>query len=185
MLPLLFPILLRAQDSSRVRELEAEIAIAQLRVEATRFWRRILPSVHFTASLGMRDAIIYDPMTVLLPRDSYRLTLSIPLHEMLRSEEHDEATIRLRRLREEREEACRACARIQDEHDRGETLRRDELRLMRGELRVLEEILQYHELLYREGKTTFDLLARSRLQVLQTERQILHLQRPTREGSSP
>ncbi len=165
-----------AQDSLRIRVLEEEIAVAEVRLEATSFWKRALPSVHLSVSFGMKDALVFDPATSMLyPRDSYRLTISFPLHELLRSERHQEAAIRLRRLRHEQEMAQKemAVAR-QQKLDRVAAVSR-EITVLTAELHLLREIVRYNELLFREGKVPYDVLARAKLQVLQSERQILHL----------
>jgi outer membrane protein TolC len=164
------------EDSLRVKELAYDIEAAEVRVEATSLWRRILPSIHLSASFGMKDALVYDPTTsVLYPRDAYRLTISIPLHELFRSEQHQEAAIRLRRLRDEKEmtEKELAAAR-QRQLDHTAAVRR-EVTILSAELHLLREIVSYNELLFQQGKIPYDVLARARLQVLQTQRQILHL----------
>ncbi len=51
-----------------------------------------------------------------------------------------------------------------------------ELTVLTAELHLLREIVRYNEVLFQQGKVPFDILARAKLQVLQTERQILHLQ---------
>lgn len=157
--------------------LEHEIEAAEARLEATTLWRRALPSIHLSASFGMRDALVYDPATSMLyPRDSYRLTISFPLHELFRSEQHQEAAIRLRRLRYELDMARKelAVAR-QQKLDRVAAVSR-EITILTAELHLLREIVRYNELLFQEGKVAFDALTRAKLQVLQIERQILHLQ---------
>jgi outer membrane protein TolC len=171
---------LTAQDSARVSVLEHEIELARIRLEATSLWRRIIPSIHLSASFGMNNALVYDPSsTLLLPRDSYRLTISFPLHELFRTEQHDEAEVRLRRLDDELRTARKECAiaqeRTRDQADRAA----NELRVLNAELHLLREIVRYNEVLFSEGKVRFDVLTRARLQVLQAERQILHLQSGT------
>jgi outer membrane protein TolC len=168
---------LTAQDSARVSVLEHDIALAEVRLEATSFWKRVLPSIHLSASLGMKDALVYDPASsMLLPRDSYRLTFSFPLHELFRTDQHQEAAIRLRRLREEQELARKENAvEHQRKADRIAAVDRENT-ILAAELHLLREIVRYNELLFQQGKVSFDVLTRARLQVLQTERQILHLQ---------
>lgn len=164
------------QDSLRLKELAHDIELAEVRVEATSLWRRILPSIHLSASFGMKDALVYDPATsALYPRDSYRLTISFPLHELFRSEQHQEAAIRLRRLRDEKAMTEKElAAALQQKLDHAAAVRR-EVTVLTVELHLLRDIVAYSELLFQQGKISFDALARARLQVLQTERQILHL----------
>jgi outer membrane protein TolC len=164
-----------AQDSSHVKSLEHDIALAELRVQATSFWSRIRPSIHFSASFGMKDAIVYDPANTLLPRDSYRLTMSVPLHEIFRTEQHDEAAIRLRGLREDLVKARKEYALKLEQKQRRAEAMAGELQILKAELHLLREIVRYDELLYQDGSLTFDALARARLQVLQAERQILQI----------
>lgn len=165
------------QDSLRVRVLSHEIEQAEVRVAATSFWRRAMPTIHLSASFGMKDALIYDSATSMLyPRDSYRLTIGFPLHELFRSEQHQEAAIRLRRLRDEKEMAEKELAKTrQQKLDRAAGAYR-EITILTAELHLLREIVRYNEALFQQGRVTFDVLARAKLQVLQTERQILHIQ---------
>lgn len=165
-----------AQDSLRIRTLEEQIELAEVRLEATSLWKRALPTIHLSASFGMKDALVYDAASsVLYPRDSYRLTISVPLHELFRSEQHQEAAIRLRRLRDEKEMAEKELASAQlRKLSRAAAVRR-EVAILTAELYLLREIVRYDELLFQQGKIPFDILARARLQVLQTERQILRL----------
>ncbi len=166
-----------AQDSTRVKALQHEIEPAEAKVEATSLWKRALPSIHLSASFGMKDALVYDPAaSMLYPRDSYRLTISFPLHELFRSEQHQEAAMRLRRLRDELDMAQKELARTRRENLERAAAANRELTVIIAELHLLREIVRYNELLFQQGKVPFDVLARAKLQVLQTERQILHIQ---------
>ncbi len=166
-----------AQDSLRVMILSHEIEAAEVRVEATSFWHRAMPSIHLSASFGMKDALVYDPATSMpYPRDSYRLTISFPLHELFRSEQHQEAAIRLRRLRDEKNMAEKELGAARQEKLERAVRAQREVMVLTAELHLLREIVRFHEALFQQGKVPFDILARARLQVLQTERQILRFQ---------
>jgi hypothetical protein len=164
-----------AQESPEVERLEEEMHLAESRIRALSFWMRLRPTLTFTAGLGLNNALIYDPSSaMLLPRDSYRLTLSIPLHEIWTGEKETEAVIRqkillteLRGMREKRDCEMEARNRRRRELEQ-------ELKVLRSELSLLRDIVRYNELLYRDGSLTFDALARARLQVLGAERQLLH-----------
>lgn len=166
-----------AQGSLRVRALTHEIEAAEVRVEATSLWKRALPSIHLSASFGMKDALVYDPATSMLyPRDSYRLTINFPLHELFRSDQHQEAAIRLRRLRDEKAMAEKELAAARQEKLERAARAQREIMVLTAELHLLREIVRFHEALFQQGKVPFDVLARAKLQVLQTERQILQFQ---------
>ncbi len=166
-----------AQDSLRVRVLSHQIEEAEVRVEATSFWRRMIPTIHLSASFGMKDALVYDPATSMLyPRDSYRLTIGFPLHELFRSEQHQEAVIRLRRLRDEKEMAEQELAKTRQQELHRAAGAQREITILTAELHLLREIVRYNEALFQQGRVPFDVLARAKLQVLQTERQILYIQ---------
>jgi hypothetical protein len=78
-------------DSMALSLLEIDIGKAEEKVTSTRFWRRLIPQVHLSASFGIRDLVFVDPASFipyLIPHDSYRLTISLSLNELFFSSQH-------------------------------------------------------------------------------------------------
>ena len=166
-----------AQESHEIERLEEEINLAECRIRASSFWMRLRPTLTFTAGIGLNDALIYDPSSaILLPRDSYRLTLSIPFHEIWSGEKETEAIIRKRILLAEARGMREKTKHESETRNRRRSELERELKVLRAELFLLKEIVRYSELLYRDGTLTFDALARARLQALGAERQIIHVE---------
>lgn len=161
-------------DQAKIRQIEYDLLLAETRVSATSLWCRLRPSVNVSASFSLKDAIFYDPdSNTLFPRDSYRITFSLPLHELLNAQKHEEALIERRRLESELSAARRDSARGERERQRRLAASEDEMLLLRRELSLLQDIVHFDSLLFEEGKIKFDALARARLQALQTERMVL------------
>ena len=137
--------------------------------------RRLLPRVTVSASFGIGEVIFRDPSTdaiTVLPRDSYRLTFSLGLDQLLSSPDHGRALVR---LREAELEAARIRAQVsQRRHARQmhETATRQELALLADELVLVQQLVAYNDMLFAQGKTEFDVLARAKLQLLNLSRVI-------------
>jgi outer membrane protein TolC len=148
--------------------------LAETRVSATSLWYRLRPSVNVSASFSLKDALFYDPNSnTLFPRDSYRITVSLPLHELLAMQKHEEALIEKKRLESELVAARRDLARREVERECRLAASEGEMLILRRELPLLEDIVRYDSLLFEQGKIRFDALARAKLQLLQSERMIL------------
>jgi outer membrane protein TolC len=163
-----------AQTGRRVAELEEELRIAEIAVSSSALWARIMPAIHLSGSIGLKGAVFYDPeSSVLFPADSYRMTVSIPLHGFFTGWKHEEALARWRRVKGELASArCADAAEKESARSRCLALEA-ELRVLRAEHALLEEIVRYNQLLFDQGAVKFDVLARARLQVLGAERMIL------------
>jgi outer membrane protein TolC len=166
----------QAQDQEAAARIKGEIRLAEYRIQASSVWMRLRPTVSFSASVGVTNALIYEPTTtILLPRDSYRLTLSIPISEIW-MDGNEEAVLRkenlvaeLQSLRDKEREQMEVKNRKMRELER-------ELKILKSEYALLQDVVRYSEFLYSNGTLQFDALARARLQALGVERQILHLE---------
>jgi hypothetical protein len=167
------------KDSVDREILQLEIVRADLEVLSSDLWHRLIPRVSLSASLGVRELLFIDPSApspYVLPKDSYRLNLSLSLSDVLDFPKHakaqlelDIAKARLRKL-----DADRAAAR-EAERKRHESAR-GELALFHEELALIERLVRYNELLFEDGKIQFDVLARSRLQMIGVRKSMLQLQ---------
>jgi outer membrane protein TolC len=161
-------------DEAKIRQIEFDMMLAETRVSATGLWSRLRPSVNVSASFSLKDALFYDSESfVLYPRDSYRITMTFPLHELLNTQKHEEALIEKKRLESELVAARRGLVRSEVERQSRLAASEGEMLILRRELPLLEDIVRYDSLLFEQGKIRFDALARAKLQLLQNERMIL------------
>jgi outer membrane protein TolC len=165
-----------------LRLLELDIRKAQVEANQSDFWHRLIPRVSLSASLGVRDIFFIDPATSLpyvLPRDAYRVTLSLSLSEILDDSKHVLAELQMKQLQTR-------FARLKDrQHTARELLREkllaldEETRITREQIRMSEDILRFRQLLFEQGKLHYDVLIRSKLDLLNAKRSLnrLSLQR--------
>jgi outer membrane protein TolC len=168
------------KDSVEREILQLEIARADLEVSSSDLWHRVIPHVSVSASLGVGDLIFIDhssPSPYVVPKDSYRLNLSLSLSDVLDFSKHSRARLeldiakaRLRRLDADQQAACEMVAK------QTESLKSD-LALLHEELTLVQRLVRFNELLFEQGKIQFDGLTRSRLQLLSVRKNILQLQR--------
>ena len=167
------------KDSVEREILKLEIARADLEVSSSDLWHRLIPRISVSASVGAGDLIFMDPSAPSsygIPKDSYRLNLSLSLSDVLDFSKHsrarlelDMATARLRRLDADQQAAREMLAK------QTESLKSD-LALLHEELTLIQRLVRFNELLFEQGKIQFDGLTRSRLQLLSVRKNILQLQ---------
>ena len=165
-------------DSLDLALLQIEIARAEETVDATSFWSRIIPQIHFSASFGMHDMMFVDPTTYtpyILPRDAYRLTINLPLNEVLTSPRHTQAILDLQRLRTELSQRT-----IQKLHARKSleeqlTALQDQAAFLENEMSFIQELLHFNELRFQQGKIEFDALTRTKLELSAATRTLLQI----------
>jgi len=164
-----------ALDSIELAAALLEVERAGIDVFATTVWQRLIPHASFSASLGMGEVIFRDPSTdaiTVFPRDSYRLTFSLGLGELLISPDHDRALVRLRTAELDAARIRIQISQRQYIRQMDETATRQELALLADELGLMRQLVAYNEMLFAEGKTEFDVLARAKLQLLNLSRVI-------------
>ena len=179
-------------DSLTLALLETDVRKAELEVQQTGLAHRLIPQVRLSASYGVRDVVFFDPSTdspFLIPRDSYRLTLSLSVTDLFDGSKHDLALCQLERARTE---YLRGREKLRD----GRTVRekklgllREERRLMEEEAAMLDKIAEYDQMLFERGKLAFAELSRSRLQVIaakeRAERLLLEISELTLNEANP
>ena len=164
-----------AVDSLELSILQIDIRKAEVKVDETTFWRRIIPQVHATASLGMHDLMFIDPTSFtpyILPRDAYRLTFSLSLNEVMLSPAHTQAIIELKKLKAAF--SLRMLQRIQAREliKHQQAVLQDQLESLSKELSIVEELLHFNELRFQQGRIEYDALARTKLELLGVQRSI-------------
>jgi outer membrane protein TolC len=165
-------------DSLEIEMLRIEIAKAEETVNATSFWRRILPQIHLSASFGMHDIMFIDPTsytTYLLPRDAYRITISLSLNEVLTSTRHAQACLDLQKLGAEY--SLRSIQRINSRKALEEQLLaiQDQSASLENESRIILELLRFNEMRFQQGKIEFDALMRTKLELSAAMRSLLQI----------
>jgi outer membrane protein TolC len=168
------------KDSVEREILQLEIARADLEVSSSDLWHRLIPHISLSASVGVGDLIFMDPSapsSYVIPKDSYRLNLSLSLSDVLDFSKHSRARLeldlakaRLQRLDGEQQAAREMRV------EQTESLKSD-LALLHEELTHVQRLVRFNELLFEQGKIQFDVLTRSRMQLLSVRKNILQLQR--------
>jgi hypothetical protein len=164
--------------TSELQLLQAEIAKAEERVQETSLLRRLIPRVNFSASYGMHDILFIDPTsytTYLLPRDAYRLTITLSLNEILMSPTHAQAILDLQRLKVEL--SVRTIQHTQARKSVQQQLAAllEDLSSIEHEETIVRQLLHFNELRFQQGKIEFDALARTKLELLALQRSIQRL----------
>jgi len=158
------------QDTLELRLLECDIEQARQKATQSDFWHRLIPRMTLTASLGLSDVLFLDAgsgLPYMLPRDAYRLTVTLSLSGILDGSQHAVDMLQIRRLQTE-------YARVVDRQlSERELLRRrllaldEERRFLRARIGMSEDVLQFRQLLFEQGKIQYDVLIRSKLDLLE------------------
>ncbi len=146
----------------------AILAVARAREEAASsdFWHRLMPRVSVEGGVGVRDIAFPDASgTIVLPKDSYRLTLSMPLSSLLEGSVHARAELgvaesetRFAMLLQRQALARRALERKKRELE-------EELAVLREVLVLRGSVLACLELLFAQGRADFRALAGSKVEL--------------------
>jgi hypothetical protein len=178
----------RAQetDSLRLELLQLSVRAAEIEADRTSFWRRLLPRVEGSAGLSAGSvAFAESGAPLVLPRDSYRLSVAVALTGLFDDTPHQEALLQLDRARTElRLGALRLEASVR--RRRARVALADSLGgLRRQELALREELVRYEELLFGQGSTGFDAVSRARLALLAARAAALVLPPAGEEETEP
>ncbi len=148
-----------AQDLPSVQDNvpTVQLAIPELRkAEATAgettFWRRLLPRIQLSATLGTRDLLFSESGTLVLPTDSYRMTISLSLSELLDGTPHDVALLNVEEARLKVGQA-RQKQLLDSLHGEANRLDlADQIKFLNQEEGRLAMIVDYYEMLFAQGK---------------------------------
>lgn len=163
------------EDSLKLMLIDIEIAHAELEAAATNFWHRLIPDIRVSANFGVQQLAFVDPTTFTpykLPKDSYRLTLSLSLSDIWNSKQHEQALLVLDRLRIKKRELEQKLDTDKHRLLRHRAALQKELDFRLEELSLLQQSLKYTQLLFEEGKADFNALVRAKRQVLNVEKSI-------------
>jgi outer membrane protein TolC len=165
-------------DSLDLALLCIDISRTTQRLNSTSFLKRLIPKVTVTASYGVRELVFFDPfnfMPYILPRDSYRLTLSFSLNDVLDFSGRVQLLLDLERLNTEL-----SVRKVQQSISRTQQLQQvrhmeEQLSSQLQELQLLKELLCFDELRFNQGKIEFDALIRTKLEISAATRSIQNL----------
>ncbi len=166
------------EDSLDLDLLDIEIQKARESIVQTDIWHRLIPRVSLSASLGAKDLFFLDPATsqgYLIPRDTYRLTLSLSLSDLLDASKHTEAILQMARLKHLRTKLLDRQDKVRQILIRKLSVIEQETRLATEELRMVNEIVHFRQMLFDQGKIHFDVLIRSKLDLLNATRSLHRL----------
>jgi outer membrane protein TolC len=161
-----------AQDLPSVQDNvpTVQLAIAELRkAEATAgettFWRRLLPRIQLSATLGTRDLLFSESGTLVLPTDSYRMTISLSLSELLDGTPHDVALLNVEEARLKVGQA-RQKQLLDSLHGEANRLDlADQIKFLNQEEGRLAMIVDYYEMLFAQGKVDRLPVERTRIEL--------------------
>lgn len=165
----------------------ARIAIARAEeaVSATDFWHRCIPRVQVGATFGAHGVLFPDLAGgYLIPKDSYRMTIALSPFELLDESRHTQALLQLDEAR------TRHSLLIRKQSEARLLLLRklagltQELALARERMELTKLLLEYYELLFKQGKAEFHTLTRTRLEAVRMKSGLLELERQVREIGS-
>jgi hypothetical protein len=166
-------------DSLELRLLDIEIEKAQARVSETSLWKRLIPEIHVSGSFGIHDVVFVDPTTFtpfILPRDAYRLTISLSLSGIFDFSKHSLAQLELERLSTERSLRLLSLAESRKILEQQLSALQQNLVIAQEEIRIIEDLVRFNQLRFEQGKIEFDTLMRTKLELLNARKAILRIQ---------
>lgn len=176
-----------ALDSLELHLLDIEIEKAQERLKETKFWKRLIPQVHISASLGLRDVVFIDPTTFtpyIIPRDAYRLTISLSLTGIFDFSKQSLAQLELERLSTERSLRLLKLAESRKILEQQLSALQQNLVIAQEAIRIIEDLVRFNQLRFEQGKIEFDTLMRTKLELLNAQKAILRIQHQQSELQS-
>ena len=162
-------------DSLELLKLEIDIQKGENQVSQTNFFHRLIPQISISASYGIGNLLFIDPSSsaaYIIPKDAYRLSLSLSLSELLFSSKHSEALLQLTRLTTEYQhmkylqEATQIALRL-ELLDIG-----DKLQSLEKQLSMIQDLIHFNELRFEQGKIEYDALIRTKLEMLSLQSNI-------------
>jgi outer membrane protein TolC len=162
-------------DSLELHKLEIDIQKTEEQAAQTNFFHRLIPQISISASYGIGNLLFIDPSSsaaYIIPKDAYRLSLSLSLSELLFSSKHSEALLQLTRLTTEYQhmkylqEATQIALRL-ELLDIG-----DKLQSLEKQLSMIQDLIHFNELRFEQGKIEYDALIRTKLEMLSLQSNI-------------
>lgn len=164
-------------DSLYRRLASLEVEKAREEVASSNFWHRLIPQVSMGGGVGIRDLAFQDAGgALLLPKDSYRLTIGISLSSLLEGSEHMRAEFRLAETETRYSILIRrqSLARLALERKKKEFS--GELTALREELSVRGSAVACQELLFAQGRVEYHAVAGARIELIRLRHAVARLE---------
>ena len=153
-----------------------EIAKADQALKASGFWRRLVPHVSLSGSLGVRDIAFNDGTgSVVFPKDSYRLTFALSLSDLFDGSARASAEIG----RAEAETRYLVLCRKQSLARRALLRKKEDLAAnlaaLREELAVRASLAAFQDLVFIQGRIDFRALSESKIELIRLKHSVAGL----------
>jgi hypothetical protein len=165
-------------DSLRVLLLDHAIALAEMEERRTSLWYRLIPDVRLSANIGVQQLVFIDPAAFtpyVLPKDAYRLTVSLSLSDVFNFDKHTAARIQREKLQTQRQLIIRNLQRTKEKHYHTLALLQLDLQSLKQQQVLIDDLDRYTQILFDQGDITFNELVRVRLQQLHIKHTISRL----------
>jgi outer membrane protein TolC len=159
-------------DSLELSQLALGIQKAEDQVSRTGLLYRLIPEVHVSASYGIGDLLFIDPSstsTYILPKDSYRLSFSLSLSELFFSSKHSEALLQLSIQQTEYHHKIFLQQKNRSILLQELSLLDERIHSLKTEISMIQDLFQFNQLRFNQGKIEYDVLIRTKLELLSLE----------------
>jgi hypothetical protein len=159
-----------------------EIAKARSLVASSDFWHRLIPRASLEGSIGVRDLAFPEAGgTVILPKDSYRLTFGLSLQSLFDGSEETRAELHLAEAETRFSILMRRQHMMRVAFERKKDELSAELTALRDELFVRKSAVAYQELLFAQGRADFHAVAAARIELIRLKNAATRLEIRVRE----
>ncbi len=169
-------------DSLQLQFLDDKITIARLQAEQENLYHRLIPAIHISASYGVKDLLFYDPasgISSIVPRDAYRLTFGLSISDLFNTSKLTRANAELHKFLIERDIMLRRLQ-VKVKQIEQELKLAAELRpMLLDEISMKESIARFDSLRFYQGEIDFDVMTKSRIDLLNVRRLLLRLDAQT------
>jgi uncharacterized HAD superfamily protein len=152
--------------------------LAEIEERQTSFWLRLIPEIRVSANVGVQQLVFVDPsslMPYVLPRDAYRLSLSLSLSDVFNFDKHTTAEIQREKLEAQRQLIRRNLHKTNEKARRAQDQLHHDLLALKEQQKLINDLAQYTEMLFNQGEIKFDELVRVRLLQLHIQQSINRL----------
>lgn len=159
-----------------------EILKARSLVASSDFWHRLIPRISLEGSIGVRDLAFPEAGgTVILPKDSYRLTFGLSLQSLFDGSEETRAELHLAETETRFSILVRRQYMVRVALERKKDELSAELSALREELSVRKSAVAYQELLFAQGRADFHAVAGARVELIRLKSAVARLEIRVRE----
>ena len=162
------------RNNLELKRLEAEVRLLQMDVTQTSLLYRLLPRVFFTARVGQSLVLFIDPTHPWsIPSDALSAAFTFDIDKILNPIPHEQATIRATmariQLQSKKSEIIQQISAIKVQLVLIDSL----IVVLRAKRDYKQKLVELNELKYESNKSGFEDLARARLDLADTELEIL------------